>query len=238
VNCTESQELLDAYLDGEFDLRTSLDVEAHLRSCAACRDEFEAHRKLQEAMAGADLYFRAPVELRKRVRAATGSKPRRWMLWAAPVLATAAVLLLMVLLSVMRPPGSHGEEAVLASHLRSLEPNHLIDVVSSDSHTVKPWFNGKVDFSPPVSDLKAQGFPLVGGRLDYVDRNAAAALVYKRREHVVNLFVWPENAPDSGPHAETRRGFHLLEWQRSGFHYWAVSDLNAAELGEFERLLK
>ena len=130
------------------------------------------------------------------------------------------------------------EQAVVSGHVRSLMPNHLMDVPSSDSHTVKPWFNGKVDFSPPVKDLKADGFTLVGGRLDYLQDRTVAALVYQRRKHLINVFLWPSSRADSGVTAETRQGYNLLHWTRSGFEYWAVSDLNLQELGEFGRLLQ
>ncbi len=118
---------------------------------------------------------------------------------------------------------------------------HLVDVVTSDQHTVKPWFNGKLDFSPLVKDLTSQGFGLTGGRLDYLGQAPAAALVYRRRQHVINLFTWPAASSDrssSGMETQSLRGYNLMHWTDAGMTFWAVSDLNAGELGEFARALR
>src|SRR5207245_1087667 len=138
----------------------------------------------------------------------------------------------------LRAAGGALTDQVLASHLRSLMPGHLTDVVSSDQHTVKPWFNGKLDFSPPVYDFSGRGFPLVGGRLDYLNGRPVAALVYGRRQHLINVFLWPAvQGPAGGPPAATRQGYHLLHWTTREYAYWVVSDLGISELHDFAALL-
>ena len=235
MNCQEARGLLDGYFDGEFDLHTSLKMEQHLSECADCSAELETRAALHQAITQPDFYFRAPVQLRTRVKRSLPGNSRGWLwAWAAPIAAALALIAFLL----PRPADSAFENAAIDAHLRSLTPEHLIDVPSSDNHTVKPWFNGKVDFSPPVADLKAHGFALTGGRLDYLADRRVAALIYKRREHVINLFEWPASASDSGISAEAVRGYNVLSWTRSGFHYYAVSDLNTKELREFTGVLR
>jgi anti-sigma factor RsiW len=129
------------------------------------------------------------------------------------------------------------EEELVAGHARALMADHALDVVSSDQHTVKPWFNGKLDFSPAVINLAAQGYALTGGRLDYLARRPVAALVYKHRQHLIDVFVWPAAVGEDAPKNASRRGYNLVHWTRGGLNYWAVSDLNAAELAQFSNAL-
>lgn len=235
MNCDETRSLFDGYFDGEFDLRTNMAIEQHVGGCTGCTSELEARTALHQAIAQPDLYYRAPAKLRARVKRSLQGNSRGWLwAWAAPIAAALALIAFLL----PRPADSALQHAAIDAHLRSLTPNHLIDVPSSDNHTVKPWFNGKVDFSPPVADLKANGFALTGGRLDYLADRPVAALIYKRREHVINLFEWPANTGDSSISAETMSGYNLLSWTRSGFHYYAVSDLNNKELREFTGLLR
>jgi anti-sigma factor RsiW len=148
----------------------------------------------------------------------------------------AGALLVMVLMT-SRSGGSL-ERQMVDSHLRSLLAGHLVDVPSSDRHTVKPWFQGKLSFAPAVPDLAAEGFPLVGGRLDVIDGKPAAALVYKRREHVVNLWIAPDSGADRGIESREVDGFHLLHWRKDQLAHWAISDVNEAELREFAERIR
>jgi anti-sigma factor RsiW len=266
LSCPENNILLHAYLDGELDLLSTLRLEAHLRECEACARAHESHQTLRSAMSSAPLHFKPPDDLARRIhlaleeadRAARPGPPpvlespgriswqRLWRraarpFWAAAGVAAAAAIVLVVLRFGPAPSSPSREDLlaqeVLASHVRSLMANHLTDVPSSDQHTVKPWFDGKLDFSPPVQDLSMKGFLLVGGRLDYLEDRPVAALVYQRRKHFINLFVWP-SPKDSKLKMVMRQGYNLLQWSRSGMTYWAVSDLNSTELQEFVQLIR
>jgi anti-sigma factor RsiW len=251
MNCPEMRELLDGYLDGELDLVRSLEAEQHLKDCPACRSQYEAQQALRKVVVERSQYFEAPPALQRRVREAVrrdarSEAPRaRWRwnlgrLWPrllVPLAAAALVLLFAVPWLAQPSAESRLAQAVLSAHIRSLMTEHMTDVASSDQHTVKPWFNGKVTFSPPVVDLSAQGFPLVGGRLDVVEDQPVAALVYQRRKHFINLFIWPSNRSGSAREkALTQRGYNLVRWTKADMEFWAVSDLSRDDLEEFARL--
>lgn len=240
MNCRECQELLGIYLDGELDPLRSADMDAHLLVCQACAAAMERQGTLKQLFVQAP-YYRATDELRQRVmprnapsRAAPQTAPRSWPRWL-PVAASIAALGL-VLWRVGPAPSSGIEGELVAAHVRSLQANHLMDVISTDRHTVKPWFAGKLDFAPVVEDLSQQGFPLVGGRLDYLNGRPVAALVYKRRQHTINVFTWPGPVGDHGPRLESLQGYNLEHWTHGGMEWWAVSDLGADELKLFVRL--
>ncbi len=242
---------LDAYLDGELASGDARELEAHLAQCPDCarfRDERLALRAaIQERVPA----FQAPDALRERVRTALrgrdASRPWSPSRFGTPIiwrsLALAASLAVVALgswrLALQRAAGERLTDQVLASHIRSLMPGHLTDVLSSDQHTVKPWFNGRLDFSPPVYDFAGRGYPLLGGRLDYVDGRPVAALVYGRRQHVINVFLWPAmRGPAAGPANRTQQGYHMLHWSTPDYAYWIVSDLGLAELQDYAQLLR
>jgi len=241
--------LLPAHLDGELDLSREVEIEEHLRTCGDCARAHQAQLALRSALKSEDLYFRAPADLAQRIRtAAQPAQPkasrssRRMPGWVGGAAAAAAVVALAVWVSPMlwRPSRTDRiAQDVVSAHIRSLMPGHLTDVPSSENHTVKPWFAGKLDFSPPIADLSAQGFPLVGGRLDYVGERPVAALVYRKGEHLINVFVWPSGpAPESALTAAARQGYNLLSWTRGNTTFWAISDVNAAELRQFAGLMQ
>jgi len=231
---------LDAYLDRELDAEASAAVREHVRTCAACRRQLAQRETLSRLVRGAP-YYSAPDRLRAQVLAqsARSTSVRRVFTWAA-----AAMLVLSVGAgtTLWRSASSRADaiaDDVVNSHVRSLMANHLFDVQSTDLHTVKPWFLGKLDFSPLVVDLASNGFPLVGGRLDYVGGRPVAALVYQRQKHTINVFVSPAGADPSGQDLVlTVRGFNVRHWIHDGMSFWAVSDLNSAELGGFASALR
>jgi anti-sigma factor RsiW len=249
VDCRDTQNLLAGYCDGELDLVRTLEVEGHLHACPVCTQMQQNHHALQAALTEPALYFKAPPNLQPRLhraaRAAISDVPRyRVSAWrgASVAAASACVALLMwVLLWLPSRPAADEllAQEVVSGHIRSLMANHLTDVPSSDQHTVKPWFEGKLDFAPSVTDLTAQGFPLVGGRLDYIGSKAVAALVYQRRQHVINLFIWPSNdIADSGTKMMTRQGYNVLRWTQAGMSFWLVSDVNLSELQQFAEVVQ
>jgi len=238
---------VDAYLDGELATVDAHELEAHLAQCPDCTQFRDGRLALRAGILAGVPKFQAPAALRERIRAAARARsgaPRRFTvqkLWRPLALAAsvAVVALGSWTLALQRAAGEALADNVLSSHIRSLMPGHLTDVLSSDQHTVKPWFNGRLDFSPPVYDFAGRGYPLLGGRLDYVDGRTVAVLVYGRRQHVINVFQWPAaRGSAGGPSARTRQGYHELHWTTPDYTYWVVSDLGLAELQEFVLLLR
>jgi anti-sigma factor RsiW len=241
MTCAETEILLHALLDGELDAGHARDVEAHLEGCPRCGAQLRAYRGMQQAMSAAQLRYTAPMSLRRRIEMTLPSAPRRassrrsvlkgFVMGTALSTALAASLFIAVI-------RTDQDQRVLAdvtsAHVRSLQGDHLTDVQTSDQHTVKPWFNGKVDIAPPVVDLTAQGFTLLGGRLDYIDGKAVASIVYRRRTHVINLFVTQGTASEGhGAKLDTMQGFNIRRWSAQGLEFFAISDVNAEELQEF-----
>ncbi len=249
MNCSEIQLLLEGYVDGELDLVRNVAIEQHLHVCPVCSPIYTQHQALRAALRTSGLSFKAPPYLQKRLhsslRQVSEKKPltqtRQWRVLAS---AAALVILAIITWSLVRAisvPSANDQLAqdVVSSHIRSLMASHLVDVSSSDQHTVKPWFDGKLDFSPPVIDLVQQGFPLVGGRLDYLNNRVVAAVVYRRNKHIINLFLWPSTQDSHGATTMvTLQGYHVFSWTQSGMTYWAVSDLNLNEFQEFVRLIQ
>jgi anti-sigma factor RsiW len=250
VNCQETQTLIHGYLDGELDLAKSLEIERHLQECPACAQAHAGFQAVRAAIHDGSLYFQSPPKLRQRIRSSvrkgSDADPSAGMV-GRRLLAVAASLALITAVGwgLLRGLTARSADAFLtqelvANHVRSqMLPSHRFDVASSDPHTVKPWFEGKLDFSPPVKDLAGQGFPLVGGRLDYLHNRPVAALLYERRKHSINLFIWPSASADElTPGSTDLKGFHMLRFNQSGMTFWAVSDLNERELREFVRLIQ
>jgi anti-sigma factor RsiW len=241
MTCAEAELLIHALLDGELDAGHAYDVEAHVGSCPCCAAQLRAYREMQQAMLAAPLRFTAPTSLRRRIERALPSAPprvasRRSMLkgFALGTALSAAIAASLVIGVIRTDQDQRVLGDVFSAHVRSLQAGHLTDVQTSDQHTVKPWFNGKVDVAPPVVDLTAQGFTLIGGRLDYIDGRAVASIVYRRRAHVINLFVIQEaGSADHGAKLETMQGFNIQRWSAQGLEFFAISDINAEELREF-----
>jgi len=251
--CAEYRELLSALVDDELPADEAAGLRAHLANCADCAREHDVlaatSRRLKEGL----VRHSAPDVLKARIRSMLSQpdafspvpepmpigRPRWTTLLAAGLVIAAASSALTFGALRRTGPGNGIAEALLDSHVRSLMPGHLIDVPSTNQHTVKPWFNGRVDLSPAVPNLDSAGFPLIGGRLDYVEGRAVAVVVYGRRQHLINVYSWPERAANAAPvGAIDERGYHLLEWRNGDVEMWAVSDLNRAELQQFVGLFR
>lgn len=241
--CVDQELLLGGLVDGELDAANTAMVEAHVTRCEGCREELERLHALRNLLRGESIRHDAPDSLRQRIlglpELSQKRSDTRYRLpgWLAPgvVGALAASLAMVTFVSPVQQQSALDGQ-IISSHVRSLQPGHLTDVQTTNQHIVKPWFNGKIDFAPPVPELADQGFPLAGGRLDSVNGKTVAAVVYHRRLHTVNLFVWPGKALSNRTSVEN--GFALAEWSEDGLNFAAVSDIPAQELRQFEALYR
>ncbi len=236
-----SPELLDALLDDELGAAVKAAVQQHLETCAECSAAYARLRRLRAGIKTAAPYYNAPPELRRAVGELVERRPAQETPWRGIAIAASLLLAASFVWNVvqLRPHRDELASSVLADHIRSLLGSSPVEVVSSDQHTVKPWFAGKLDFSPPVKDLAAEGFPLVGGRIDYLDERRVAALVYRRRQHVITVFIWPRGSTErAGERSLSHNGYNLLRWTDGAMVFWAVSDVSPGELDTLRRLLQ
>jgi anti-sigma factor RsiW len=240
MTCAETSLLLHGLLDDELDAGHAGKVETHLEDCHRCSAQLHNCRELKQALSAVSLRYTAPTSLRRRIdmmlpRAPIPATNRRSVLkgFVMGTAVSTALAASLVVAVIRTDQDQRLLDEVVSAHVRSLQGEHLTDVQTSDQHTVKPWFNGKLDLAPPVVDLTAQGFRLIGGRLDYVNGKAAAAIVYRRRTHVINLLVTPGAALEAADSKDTLQGFNIRRWRAHGLECFAVSDLNEEELQEF-----
>jgi anti-sigma factor RsiW len=240
--CPDKAMLLHGLLDGELDAVNAAACEAHLKTCEGCDAEYRRLAALRETLAAPGVAHRAPERLRANIEAMIAgeavpvSPPRRNAGYAATGALGALMAAGLAVFVVLPQVADSGlEQQLVASHVRSLLANHLTDVATSDQHVIRPWLNGKVDVAPPVPELAPEGFPLVGGRLDYIDGHVAPAIVYRRRAHTVNLFVWPASPRlFEGTKTVRRDGYTVEEWTAGGLRYAAVSDIDPSDLKAFK----
>jgi len=254
VSCEMTHSVLHGYLDGELDAARAAEFERHLHSCPQCVTELEAQESLRSTIQNAGLRERAPEKIRRNLHAKLGGAPAEtkriapirprssirptWWLTLA-----AAAVFVIVLGSRLLPNlsqdrgGNEMAAAIVDAHLRSLQPGHLEDVISTDQHTVKPWFDGRIDFAPPVHDFVSDGFPLQGGRLDIVRGKTVAVLVYGRRKHIINVFIWPTSEPDLSAQQGSQLGYNWIDWRKGGMEFSAISDASTSDLLALQKLI-
>ena len=256
MNHEEALSLLAAYVDKELSLSETVDFEQHFSSCDECQREYNEQVQVSALIKNNAKYFEAAPQFTKRLEAslpadltkATQQKSPNgfwnfnWLnAWGSSGVVMTSLLAIVWSTSLFFATPSAQDKLtkeLISSHVRSLEVDHLSDVISTDQHTVKPWFNGKLDYSPPIIDLASTGFPIEGGRLDYINGKTVAVIIYRHNKHPINLFVWPSASSNSTVHASTRNGYNLAHWETNGMNYWAVSDLDAEKLTDFAKSIQ
>lgn len=247
MTCREAGSLLHARLDNELDMASSAGIDLHLSECRACAAQYAAIENLHDEIAAADLAYAPGAALERKLATSFSSDKKAplrfwsesWLKVSMMAAAAAAVVALVVSIPLLRVGGTDAVAAeILDDHLRALQPMHQVDVPSTDQHTVKPWFQGKTSFSPPVPDLSKDGFILIGGRLEVIHQQPAAAIVYRRRQHVVSLYVLPSPGAHSKIESSELGGYHLLRWTQNNMSYWAVSDVDPNDLRRFAELVR
>jgi anti-sigma factor RsiW len=252
--CEDKRLLLNALIDDELDAANTIALEQHLKTCPACARALGELRSVREMLAAPGVAYAAPEAFRRRLRIAlaaqanaagrtgSASRPQRrawsWPAWTSAAAGAAAATVLGLTFVSFQGVSTPVADELVADHVRSMLGDHLTDVATSNKHVVKPWFDGKVAFAPTVVDFADQGFPLVGGRLEYVDGQRAAALVYRRGLHVINVFVWPAQGPERLLPARSRQGYNLVHWRAGGLEYWAVSDVDIHDLRKLRDLFQ
>ncbi len=249
MTCHDAEPMINALVDNELEAAGAIDIDRHLAECRACAAQYDALQSLREEIRAAHVAWTVPADLEQRLAARFGERVSLmesiWSsIWGRVGVVAAAAAVCAVLVALLLPAGGNSTREdviateILDSHLRALQPGHLIDVPSSDRHTVKPWFQGKTAFSPPVPDLTNDDFVLVGGRLEVIHQQAAAAVVYRRRQHVIDLYVAPSASGDLGVESREIGGYHLVHWVQDHTSYWVVSDIAATELRDFANLIR
>ncbi len=247
--CRQTTLLLHGYLDNELDAARAAEFEQHLVQCHECASQYATQQSLRAVLRASNLYSKASHALARRIRSdirEATEKPSplaqvmSWR-WLAPAVSVALLLVVFWRIGprfVSKTPEQALAAEVVDAHVRSLLPGHLTDVASTDQHTVKPWFDGKLDFAPPVRDFSEVGYSLIGGRLDVLNGRTVAALVYGRRKHFINLYVWPSESAESPETSFSRQGFNVVHWNRNGMNFWAVSDVPREDLVQFAQMLE
>ncbi len=246
MKCNEVNTVLNAYLDGELPSIQAQQVEEHLRSCTDCSEVYRGLTNVRNTIKSSDIYNSAPTHLKKRVSDSLKEAENSKSFWAGithqltyslPALLLGLVIgwVIMSHLNTQRAE-SDLLNSLVSAHIRSLMVDHLTDIASSDSHTVKPWFHGRLEFSPPVYDLTRHGYPLIGGRLDYLAGRSTAALVYRHRQHTINLFISPELESFGSMKSARYNGYNVINWREGSLSYWLISDLNLPDLEHFKML--